>query len=439
MRIVLALYFTFFMSILSNRALWAVKYEFGGAPRFDTAFDTRQCVGTDDGATILYPAPPEYDANGIDINAHSHYGMTPAVSKLFFKVSDAKIKECELRAYVEGDFTGAMDANGVSAYTVGLFKMRYAFFKATWPKTNITVGHTDHPFLVSDCAPNPVNFNGGMPMACYTRLPEVRIEHQWHDLFFGLTAYSQFLFMSLGPGNVPGAYLYPIFSRSFIRHALMPGFNASVIVRKPQVIAGLLFDVKRMEPALFTVSALDATSTATTVKKYITDQKITSVIGSAVLGFNWDNVRIHNQIMLGQNGPDFNTLGGYAVSCYNTETGACTYTNINFLGVWTDWEYKKYTTLVPGFYLGWVKTLGAHQCVYLNPATGRPFFYGFDDRLDSVLRFAPRIITHFHGVYVGFEVDTSAAWFGRMDSRGKHPFACPVFSARFLLQAHYDF
>lgn len=417
----------------------AAKYEFGGVPRLDTAFDTHHCVGTDDGATILYPAPPEYDANGFDINAHAHYGMTPALSKFFLKISDCKVKECELRAYIEGDFTGVLDAVGSSMYTIGLFKMRYAYFKATWPKTTLLIGHSDHPFFVPDCTPNTVNYYGGLPMACYTRGTEIRVEHQWRDMFFGLTAYSQFLFVSIGPCGVSGSYTNPCFSRSYMRHAITPEVCASVIVRKPWVTTGILFDVKQLRPALYTVGALDIASTATTVKKYITNQKITSVIGSAVLGFKWENLRINNQITLGQNGPDFGTLGGYAVSCYNPETGACTYTNVNFLGIWTDWEYNKYTSLTPGFFLGLVQSLGASQGVYLRPTTGTPYFYGFDYRLDKVFRFAPRITTKFYNIFVGFEVDYSSAWFGAMDCCGKHPTTCPVSSTRFLLQTHYDF
>ena len=417
----------------------ALKTEFGGRPRFDMGFDTRRCVGTDDGATILYPSPPEYDANGNDINDRAAYGMTPAVTRFFLRVSDVKVKECELSAYIEGDFTGVLDSQGMSAYTVGLFKMRYAYFKATWPKTTLLVGHTTHPFFVSGCAPNCVNFNGGMPMACYTRVTEISAEHQISNLFLGLTAYSQFLFMSEGPCCSSGAYMLPCFSRSYMRYSMTPGVCASAIWRNKKLVAGLLFDVKRLRPSPYTVGELDITSTATTVKKYASNEKITSVIGSAVLGLKWDNLTISNQVMLGQNGPDFNTLGGYAVSCYNSETGACTYTNVNFLGIWTDWEYTKHTSIRPGIYIGLVKTLGANQPVYLNSTTGAPFFYGFDYRLDCVARFAPRITTKFYNVYVGFEVDFSRAWFGAMDCCGKHPQKCPVGNVRVLLQAHYNF
>ena len=68
--------------------LSAIKYEFGGSPQIDMAFDTRHFIGTDDGATILYPAPPECDANGLDINACAAFGMTSALSNFFLKISE---------------------------------------------------------------------------------------------------------------------------------------------------------------------------------------------------------------------------------------------------------------------------------------------------------------------------------------------------------------
>jgi hypothetical protein len=262
-------------------------------------------------------------------------------------------------------------------------------------------------------------------MASYARYPQFRLEHAWHDFIFGITPYSQFLFQSLGPIG---------FSRTYIRHSLTPGLCVTAEWKRPKVKAALLFNIWQLQPDVYTTSATDST------KKYVSNEKITSMIGSAWVSFTVGDLRINNQIIAGQNGPAFNTLGGYAVSCYNPTTGASTYANINFASVWSDWEYNKHKTCTPGFFIGFVKSLGSgNKPVYLDPTTGKPTFYGFDDDLDQVFRFAPRITTQFHRLYVGFEFDFSQAWFGPMNACGKHPCTCPVNSVRVLLQAHGEF
>ena len=398
--------------------LSAIKYQWGGFVRLDTAFDTRQTIGSDDGATTLFPAPIDYDSNCCDINAHSHFCMTPAVTRLFFKTYDARVKNCELQSYIEVDFTGANDL------TSGVLKLRHAYFQALWPKTTLLVGQYYHPIIVEECFTDTVGFNGGMPMASYARWPQIRLEHQWHEMVLGITMYSQFLFQSPGPLG---------YDRSYMRHSLTPGLCLSAEWRHQDTFAGLLFNVKRLQPAIYTTPKYDLTT------KYVTEERITSVLGSAWLGFKVGDVRINNQFVLGQNGPDFNNLGGYAVHCYDPVTGHCTYTNIDYYSFWTDWEYMKYTSLTPGLFVGITKSLGSRNCVYLDPATQEPTFYGFDKNLDQVLRIAPRITTLFHNVYIGFEFDYSAAWFGPMNCKGKHPHTCSVDSARCLLVAQYNF
>ena len=410
---------------LTPLCLKAVKYEWHFWPRLDTAFDTRKSVCSDDGSTVVYPLPPDYDANGNDINADEFFGMTPAVSKVCLRVSHIKAKNCELGAYLEADFTGVMDNSGSCANTIGLFKMRYAFITAKWQKTKLKIGNALHPIYPEHCCPNTVNFNGGMPMASYARYPLFGAYRTWHDFTAGATVYSEFLFQSEGPIG---------FSRTYIRRGLMPGLCFTLEWAPKDFVCGALFNFWRLEPANYTSPATDST------KKYVTEEKVSSMIGSAWAAFNIGDFSIKNQVLYGQNGPAFNTLGGYAVSCYDEVTGACTYTNIKFANAWSDWEYVKYKSFMPGFFIGLSKNLGSgNKSVYLDPTTSKPTFYGFDDDLDQVFRFAPRITTKFHDMYVGFEVDWARAWFGAMNSCGKHPLTSSVDAVRFLLQVHAEF
>lgn len=396
----------------------AIKYQWGGFARLDTAFDTRQNVGSNDGATALYPEPIDYDSNCCDIHAHGNFCMTPAVTRLFFKTYDAHAQNCELKSYIEVDFTG----NDI--LTTGLVKIRHAYLQATWPKTTLIVGQYFHPIVVEECFTDTVGFYGGMPIASYARWPQMRLEHRWHEIMLGIAMYSQFLFQSPGPDG---------YDRSYMRHSLTPGLCLTAEWQHPDTYAGLLFNVKRLQPATDTSPKTDST------KKYVTSAKITSLMGSVWLGFRVGYLRMNNQFILGQNGPDFNNLGGYAVSCYNDATGHCTYTNINYYGIWSDWEYTQYQTLTPGIFMGFTKSLGSRNCVYLDPTTHEPTFYGFDKNLDRVLRIASRMTTLIHNVYIGLEFDYSKAWFGPMNNCGKHPNTYSTDSARTLLVVQYNF
>jgi hypothetical protein len=407
-----------------SHVLFAVKFEWGGFARLDNAFDTRECVGSDDGATVLYPLPVEYDSNCSDINAQAHYTLTPSLTRLCVRFGECKINKCDVKGYIESDFTGALNADASSSYTVGLLKVRQAYVKAMWPKTTLLLGETYHPVAVPDCAPNTVGFYGGIPITSYAYNPQIRFERFFHELMFGVTLYSQFLFFSPGPLG---------WSRSYIRHSLMPEVCLVLAWKHHDMTTGLLFDVKRIQPAFYTSPITDAT------KKYVTEERLTSMMGSAWLGFTINNFRINNQVIVSQNGPDFNTISGYAVSTYNTVTGACTYTNTASIGVWTDLDYQGYDLLKPGMYLGYVQSIGANKNVYLDPTTGKPTYYGFNEKLDAVLRFAPRVTTSFNNFFIGFEVDYSRAWFGPMNSCGKHPYTSPVESLRLLLVTKYIF
>lgn len=414
------------VSLLFFPKMHAITYLWRFWPRIDMMFDTRRSVCSDDGAVIVYPLPPDYDSNGNDINADEFFGLTPAISRISLKVSDVKVKGCELSGYLESDFSGVMDSNGSCTNTIGLLKMRYAFITAKWKKTKLIIGNALHPIYPERCAPNPVNFNGGIPMASYARYPLIGAYRTWHNLTVGAAIYSEFLFQSLGPDG---------FSRSYIRRGIAPGLCFTLEWAPKDFNCGAVVNFWRIEPANYTSPASDST------KKYVTEEKVASIIGGVWAGFKIGNFQINNQVLYGQNGPSFNTLGGYAVSCLNTTTGACTYTNIKFASGWSDWEYTKYKSiLTPGFFIGLSKSLGSgSKPVYLDPTTHKPTFYGFDDDLDQVFRFAPRVTTKFHDISVGFEVDWSKAWFGAMDCRGKHPQTTAVSAVRFLLETHAEF
>lgn len=406
------------LTIFATSRIAAIKYQWGGFVRLDNAFDTRMNVGSDDGATILFPAPVDYDTNCCDINAHSHFCMTPAVTRIFFKTYDTKVKDAEIKSYIEADFTGVGDT------TAGLIKIRHAYFQTDWLNTSLLVGQYFHPIIAEECFTDTVGFNGGMPVVSYCRWPQIRLEHKCHELVFGATMYSQFLFQSPGPLG---------YDRSYMRHSMVPGLCATLEWHHDTTHAGILFNFKRLQPALSTSPSNDVT------KRYVTEERFSSYLGSAWLGFKVGQLRINNQFVYGQNGPDFDNLGGYAVSCYNPSTGHCTYTNINFYSLWTDIEYQHYQSITPGLFVGLVKSAGSHNTVYLNPTTCQPTFYGFDKNLDRVMRFMPRITTLFHNVYIGFEFDYSRAWFGPMNCRGKHPNTHTVDSARALLVAQYNY
>lgn len=408
-----------------------LMFDIGGTARMDTFSDTRQCVGTTDGCFIDFPQNYTPDSNCADINNVGRFGMSPAVTRFWFKAQGLRLGGAKLLGFLDIDFAGR------EFTSFGVPRMRYCYLKTTWPKKTVIIGQYLHPITPQILIPNTVGFFAGIPIFLYGQAPQITVDYHPNDFALLGTLYSQFRSTDNGPQrglalDTPNGYD----SVKYIQNSWTPGFYLGFEWRRPTITVGAGLDIHRLAPDIF------VTPPTKLEPRHATEEKIPSVVGIlyTTLKPNED-FAIKAAAVLGQNGYSFMSIGGYAVSCLNEQTGLRTYTNTNIANTWIDIDFTRYHEhLFPGFFLGITKTFGSpHKHIYIDPITQTPIFYGASSDLEQVMRVAPRIRGTFDHFEVGLELDYSVAWFGPMDHHGNHPHTVPQNNIRALLVTTYNF
>ncbi|KKQ19154.1 MAG: Outer membrane protein [candidate division TM6 bacterium GW2011_GWA2_36_9] len=268
----------------------------------DTAYDTRQGVTGTESSCYLYPKDVECDDQCCDINARGRFSITPAFTRLRVTADGAQINNMHLSSFVEFDFF----ANCNNFY--GLTRLRHAYLKVHEKKKSLIVGQTWHPIYPLRCRADTVNPAIGAPIETYARYPQVQLDYGKGDFGLKLAAYSQYQFANTGPDGSTAQYM---------QNSMTPGLFGAVEIRKKNFFAGAGANMQRLLPALSTTT----TTTTVATKTYASDAGLTSFIGTLYCSIKIKDLIFKTKIAAGQNGYQFQTLGGYAVGCLDLETG----------------------------------------------------------------------------------------------------------------------
>ncbi|MCD4696911.1 MAG: hypothetical protein K8S16_11805, partial [Bacteroidales bacterium] len=131
--------------------------KFSGFVKSDIFYDSRQTVDIREGHFLLYPKNEYLDENGKDINAVSKFNILAIQTRLKGVITGPDAFGAKTSGLIEGAFFGNIgtDING--------FRLRHAFVKLSWEKTELLVGQFWHPMFVTSCFPGTVSFNTGVP------------------------------------------------------------------------------------------------------------------------------------------------------------------------------------------------------------------------------------------------------------------------------------
>ena len=143
-----------------------VKIDLAGFVRNDFIFDSRRNLDACDHLLEMYPLKPVYDSNGEDINAKSSAQFLNTFSRIGTKLSGLEMGKTNISAFIEFDFTG-----GSMTPTV---RLRHAYTKIAWPKSQLMVGRTWHPTFIEKVYPATLNENTGLPFQVFNRNPQLR-------------------------------------------------------------------------------------------------------------------------------------------------------------------------------------------------------------------------------------------------------------------------
>ena len=115
----------------------------------DFFYNSRQNVEMVDGIIQLFPKPIELNAAGVDKNAVAQAEMLSVNTRIGVDLTSAPILGAKSSGKIEADFAGF----GTSYY---VFRIRQAFMKLNWKKTELLVGQTWHPLF---CSVVPTTFS----------------------------------------------------------------------------------------------------------------------------------------------------------------------------------------------------------------------------------------------------------------------------------------
>ncbi len=363
----------------------APGYKLYGFVRNDFYYNSRQNVEALDGLFSIFPKPTEPDNLGDDKNATANAEMLSIATRLGIDFTGAPALGAKTSAKIECDFAG-FSAN----YYV--IRLRQAYVKLNWDKTELLVGQTWHP-LFGSVMPTITSLNAGSPFQPFNRSPQIRVKQALgKNLALTMAATYQMQYMTQGPNGA---------SASYMKNALLPNLFASIENKKGNWTTGLGLDTKTIRVNHQTHSSLSAVAYGQYVGK---------------------KLQVKAKALYGQNLSDHLMIGGYGVSGNDTKYGEATYTNFNTLTSWVNVVYG--TKVQVGIFGGLSQNMGTDKDLLANitgnfTAYGYGFYNGSQELLDQVYRVSPHISYNLNHIRLGLEYELTSAQYGTIQANGR--------------------
>ncbi len=363
---------------------------FSGFVKTDILYDSRQTVSIREGHFLLYPKGEALDKDGRDINAAGSFHLVSVQTRLLGKITGPDAFGAKTSGLIETEFFGTSDAD------INGFRLRHAYVKLNWAKTELMVGQFWHPMFVTESFPEVVSFNTGVPFQPFNRSPQVRLTRQFGRLSLMATALAQRDFVSFGPEGASSVYA---------RNAVLPEFNlrAQYAYQCPagcEILFGVAGDYKKLRPRLSTATG------------YATDETVSDWAGLAYFKYKAKPATFKAEAFYGQNPYHLTMLGGYAVH-ETTDIGRdlMNFTSLRVFSLWSE-IMSNGAKFQAGMFFGYSRNLGTPETI-----GGAKYGRGFD--IDAVYRVAPRILVNSGKVRFAGEVEFTNAAYGTPDALGK--------------------
>jgi len=387
------------------------KVKFSGFAKTDIFFDSRQTVAVREGHFLLYPKNELLDPDGEDINAKSNFNMLNNQTRLRVLATGPDVWGAKISAFVEGAFFGAINPD------INEFRLRHAFIKLKWTKTQLLVGQYWHPLFHTKCYPGTVSFNTGAPFQPFSRNPQIRVTQALGRFNLAFTILTQRDFSSYGP--LGSSFEPKIVSSKFLRNSVLPALNlrfeydAINEEKGTEFLIGLMGNYKMLQPRLETANG------------YKTNTKISSLNFSAYAKYEAKHFAVKLYGFYGEDAFNLTMLGGYAIEDFTDITkGFVSYTPIQTGSAWVEGYYKGKTWQV-GVFAGYSKNLGSNNIIndlnlYSKNENGPDgqVFYSRGNNIDHVYRISPRLILNYGNFRVAPEIEYTVASYATKDKDG---------------------
>jgi len=392
----------------------------------DFFYNSRQNVEMVDGIIQLFPKPIELNAAGVDKNAVAQAEMLSVNTRIGVDLTGAPILGAKSNGKIEADFAGF----GTSYY---VFRIRQAFMKLNWEKTELLVGQTWHP-LFGSVVPTTFSANAGGPFQPFNRSPQVRVKQTLTStLSATAAALYEMQYASFGPSSTSAVNTY-------LKNAIVPDLFVGLENKTKHWTLGVGADLKTLKP------------------EPLNDATITSLSAGAYAQYVNGKLQLKGKTTYGENLSDQLMLGGYGVSKYATDmTTVLSYTNYKNMSSWINAVYG--TKLQVGLLLGMSNNLGTTEDLALNSKNrfvsyGYGFYnssdlnpnikttdvdYNNQQILDRLYRVAPQVSYNISNFRFGLEYDYTKASYGTIQHDGSAKNTYNVSNHRVLASVMYIF
>ncbi|WP_298555704.1 hypothetical protein [uncultured Algibacter sp.] len=360
--------------------------KFSGFISNDASLNTRQSISArGEGLFVLAPKPVKLDDEGNDINKTPSFNFVGINSRIRTKITGPDAFGAKTSGMIEGDFLGV---NTDSKFN---FRLRHAFVKLDWKKSQLLVGQYWHPTFVVDCYPGTVSFGAGSPFNPLARNPQFKYSYKLGKTTLSLTQLTNGHFTN--KGAVDAQF-----------NSLVPELHFQIQYKTNTFIGGLGYGHQILRPEIVTAN------------NYIIKQKVHSNTVLAFAKVTSPLLTFKGYVIYGQNNDNLVMMGGYAAidKNYTPEQitkGIVEYTTYNNFTSWLD-IHTNGKKIIAGVFGGYSKNLGASKNVDVSTFTGR-----WGDVKD-MMRISPRLIFISGSTIIGTEIEYSSVNYNKGNPDG---------------------
>ncbi len=411
-----------------------------GYIKSDNFIDSREVFGIRETWLSMFPAPPEFDIQGRDINDRARFNMLAIETRLNVEIQGPNIGCAQATGVIEGDFSGPWVINNnqeIQVFTesaINSIILRHGFVRIEMPHFCFLAGQYWHPLVPPESSgANPITYQS-VPFEPYGFAPQLRFSYKPIEYLEIITvASSQLDYRSNGPDG---------FSAKYLRNAIVPNLHLQArIMANENYVFGAAVDFKRLVPRLFTEQNGNL---------YKTREGVNAVSGMIYGKAAFNPITLHAKITYASNLTDLQTIGGYGVTSRDSLTGNECYTSIASLMALLDIYAPG--IIEPGILVGAVKNLGSRKRLYADPTRiGNDRFIIFGraggisglppelNAIDYVIGVSPRIRIHYEPVTIGAELEWLRASYGQLNDKAQVKNGKPVNNIRLIVAAYYNF
>ncbi len=377
-----------------------IKFKFSGFIRNDAIYNTRQIFSArEEQIFLLAPKPVWLDANGKDINDASNYNIVGINTRLRTNITLPDVFGAKSSGLIEVDFYG------VDSATKWHLRMRHAFVKLNWEKSELLIGQYWHGNFIPDCFPGNVAFGSATPINPISRNPQFKFTYKLSE---NLSAFAVAMGQGHFKGKSPKLSDFNSELPEFHTQLRYENFNKA---NNAGFLMGAGIGFKSLKPTLYNEVG---------DMKYVAKERVNSMSIVAYSKITIPVLTIKMHSLYGQNGDNAVQQGGYGIvdkeyTVAQKKEGYVEYSPYNVLSGWID-VHTNGNTWQFGLFGGFSKNMGSKDNIIEGTGVGRWL------DVNSMLRIAPRLTYTVRKTKLAFEVEYSSADYASengTDSKGR--------------------